>query len=526
MVPEGHVGQKDELSNEKTVDIVGAGMAGLCAGCYLQMNGYRTRIFELHDQPGGLCTAWTRHGYTFDGCIHFVLGSNPGNSFHHIWRELIDTKAVRWVDPQVQLRIRVREQRAPDGGSTLHIHSKIDRFRDYLHQISPEDKKAFDGLIRAARTIQRYDLPPGIDRAPELAGWRDRLSMLRLVPALPTVLRWARVSNKAFARRLKSPFLREAFEDLFGGDEFPMVIVAMQMAWFDQGSVGYPLGGSRPFARLFADRYEQLGGSIQYHNRVKRIIVEGNRAVGIETEGGTNHRADIVISAADGHFTIFEALGGRYLDRATRDLYEGKRYQPFPSLLYVSLGVRRRFAEHEGGLTRIMLRAPWTLCDGTTLRLMDAHVMDFDPTLAPEGATAVTVMLQTRAFEWWSALRASDREEYRQRKQEIATRVVDELDGVFGSIRDNVEETDVATPATFHRYTNNWQGSYEGWQPSASILAGKALPKELPGLSSFYIVGQWMAPGGGLPPAIMHARHLAELICHRDNRPFRIIPPA
>jgi phytoene dehydrogenase-like protein len=501
-------------------------MAGLCAGCYLQMNGYQSRIFELHDIPGGLCTAWSRRGYTFDGCIHFVLGSNPGNSFHRLWRELVDTRAVRWVDPDVQLRVRVRQQQAPDGGNTLHMYSKIDRLRDYLRQVSPDDAKAFESLFRAARAIQRYDLPPGIERAPELAGWRDRLAMLRLMPALPVVLRWARISNKAFARRLKSSFLREAFEDLFGGEEFPMVMVAMQMAWFDQGSVGYPSGGSRPFARLFADRYEQLGGTIQYRSRVNRITTEGNRAVGVELEDGSSHRADVIISAADGHFTIFEALGGQYLDRATRDLYEGKRYQTFPSLLYVSLGIKRRFAEHEGGLTRIMLRAPWTLCDGTTLRLMDAHVMSFDPTLAPEGATTVNVMLQTRAFDWWNALRSADGEAYRARKNEIARRVIDELHEVFGNIRDCVEETDVATPATFNRYTNNWQGSYEGWMPSASMLAGKALPKELPGLSDFYMVGQWMAPGGGLPPAIMHARHLAELICHRDGRPFRVIPPA
>jgi phytoene dehydrogenase-like protein len=514
------------LSNEKTVHIIGAGMAGLCAGCYLQMNGYRTRIFELHDVPGGLCAAWDRRGYTFDGCIHFVLGSNPGNSFHRLWRELIDTKALRWVDPDVRLHVRVRNERAPDGGSTLHLHSKIDRLRAYLLEISPDDAKTIDGLIRAARAIQRYELPPGIERAPELTGLRDRLSMIRLVPALPVLLRWARMSNKAFARKLKSPFLREAFEDLFGGDEFPMVMVAMQMAWFDQGSAGYPLGGSRPFARLFADRYEQLGGTIQYRSRVKRIIVESDRAVGVETDDGKSSRADIVISAADGHFTIFEALGGRYLDQATRDLYDGRRYKTFPSLLYVSLGVKRRFAEHEGGLTRILLREPWTLCDGTTLHMLDAHVMSFDPTLAPEGATTINVMVQTRAFEWWSALRASDREAYRARKNEIASRVVDELHGVFGNIRDCVEEVDVATPATFHRYTNNWQGSYEGWEPSADILAGKALPKELPGLSGFYMVGQWMSPGGGLPLAIMHARHLAELICYRDGRQLRVIPPA
>ncbi|MBN1978051.1 MAG: NAD(P)-binding protein, partial [Anaerolineae bacterium] len=40
----------------KSIIIIGAGIAGLSAGCYGRMNDYQTQIFELHDKPGGLCT--------------------------------------------------------------------------------------------------------------------------------------------------------------------------------------------------------------------------------------------------------------------------------------------------------------------------------------------------------------------------------------------------------------------------------------------------------------------------------------
>jgi phytoene dehydrogenase-like protein len=59
----------------QSIIIIGAGIAGLSAGCYARMNGYDATIFELHSQPGGLCTAWNRKGYTFDGCIHYLFGS-------------------------------------------------------------------------------------------------------------------------------------------------------------------------------------------------------------------------------------------------------------------------------------------------------------------------------------------------------------------------------------------------------------------------------------------------------------------
>jgi phytoene dehydrogenase-like protein len=77
------------MKNSATeIAIVGAGIAGLAAGCYAQMNGYRTQIFEMHNQPGGLCTAWQRQGFVFDGCIHYLFGSARGQPFYRLWEEL------------------------------------------------------------------------------------------------------------------------------------------------------------------------------------------------------------------------------------------------------------------------------------------------------------------------------------------------------------------------------------------------------------------------------------------------------
>jgi phytoene dehydrogenase-like protein len=39
---------------KKSIIIIGAGLAGLSTGCYGQMNGYRSTIFEMHDKAGGV----------------------------------------------------------------------------------------------------------------------------------------------------------------------------------------------------------------------------------------------------------------------------------------------------------------------------------------------------------------------------------------------------------------------------------------------------------------------------------------
>ncbi len=65
-----------------SVTIIGAGIAGLAAGVYAQRAGLRSEIFEMHTQPGGLMTAWTRSGYTFDTCIRSLIGAGAASAYH------------------------------------------------------------------------------------------------------------------------------------------------------------------------------------------------------------------------------------------------------------------------------------------------------------------------------------------------------------------------------------------------------------------------------------------------------------
>ena len=39
--------------NSRSVMIIGAGIAGLSAGIHAQLNGYRSRIYEMHSLPAG-----------------------------------------------------------------------------------------------------------------------------------------------------------------------------------------------------------------------------------------------------------------------------------------------------------------------------------------------------------------------------------------------------------------------------------------------------------------------------------------
>lgn len=44
----------NDSNNQRSVIIIGVGIAGLAAGCYAQMHGFESKIFEMHDIPGGI----------------------------------------------------------------------------------------------------------------------------------------------------------------------------------------------------------------------------------------------------------------------------------------------------------------------------------------------------------------------------------------------------------------------------------------------------------------------------------------
>ena len=60
---------------KRKIVIIGSGISGLCAAVYGLKCGYQVEVLEMHDMAGGLATSWRRGDYTFETCLHWLLGS-------------------------------------------------------------------------------------------------------------------------------------------------------------------------------------------------------------------------------------------------------------------------------------------------------------------------------------------------------------------------------------------------------------------------------------------------------------------
>jgi phytoene dehydrogenase-like protein len=495
--------------SEKSIVIVGAGIAGLSTGCYARMNGYKTTIFEMHNLPGGLCAAWKRKGYTFDISMHMLVGSKSG-PFHQMWQELSVIQERHFVYHDELARIE-------SGNKSLSICTDPRRLEEQMLALSPNDHeltKEFLRLFCGRGLLGAVSLKPV-----ELAGPFDSLKMMAaILPHLGTFRRYGRLTIQEFAQRFQDPFLKNAVRFFIDSPGWPMLRYPMTgLAGFLNSATseaGVPIGGSQKVVLQMAEYYRKLGGEIRFKCRVKDVIVENDRAIGVKLEDGTEQRADIVVWAGDGRTVIFDLLGGRYLNDEIRRIYS--EWTPVAPLVHVAIGIARDMSKEPPRLT-YELEKPINIA-GEERRWLSVIHHSFDPNMAPPGKSAVEVWYPTR-YDYWEQL-YKDKDRYQDEKKRIADITIAELNKRWPGFSSQVEVVDVPTPMTYVRYTGNWKGSPDGWYITIDNMRKRSLLRYLPSLSGFAMVGQWTGPFTGTVMAALSGRQFVQLQCKQDGRRF------
>lgn len=512
MLMRGCLCRKSEMAKDKTeIDIIGAGVAGLSLGILLEKGGIKTTIYERHSRTGGLCCNWTRGRYTFNGCIHWVLGAGKKSGFYDIWKKLLDVQKLDWVLPDERLSLQT-PMKDRNGDDRFHLWTDIDKFDEYLLNIAPEDQKVirkWTGMVRCVREELEMMPPKGV--------WTivkhvlNPLSLYRLLRILFFVRGWGRLDNREYAKQFGNVFLRYAVEHLYARPTI-MTAVVFTQAYMSGGVAKYPLGGSQALTDKLEESYRALGGTLRLSTPVEEIIVEKDKAVGVRLKDGSEHRASGVVSAADWHWTIYKALGGKYLTEKAEAYVKPKKEDVYYSYCRVFIGVRNPM-EGVPHFARYVVPG-FKLADGTEYEELEVETYNHDPRLAPEGCCVMAVNLLTQEGQWWIDKRRDDRKGYQVAKENVKEKVIALLDDILeGNWKAAIEETDVVTPATYNRYTGNLYGSSQGWMPLKNLSERHPLSGyTLDGLDGFMMCGHWTTAGGGLPIAISSAKAVAEYI--------------
>jgi phytoene dehydrogenase-like protein len=495
----------------KKIAIIGAGIAGLTAGCYARMNGFEAVIFESHSRAGGLCTYWKRGDYTFDGCFDWLMGTGPGSDLYRFWKEVDAFDDTQVIDHEVFTRFEGKD------GRQFSMYTDVDRLEKHLLDLSPEDAKQTKQLSKWLRKVSKFT--PQMDKAIELFSLVDKLTfIMKMIPSLKDFNKLNKTTTREFAESYQDPLIRESIKQLFATGEYTLFGLVFPLGYLCLKSGGYVIGGSGELGRRIEKRFTDLGGKIHFNSKVDKILVESDKAVGIRLEDGSEYRSDFVISAADMHATLHSMLEGKYLDPDHVRLFKEETLSP--SCVQVSLGVNMDMTnETECLMTTIPTSE--TLVVGDT-KFDDIRFRNYaiDPTMAPKGKTVIVTRFHMNEYDHWKKLYA-ERSAYKQKKEEILQFTISQLEHRYPGITDKIEATDVCTPMTYQRYANTYNGTYMTWistpKNSRKLMQIK---KTVPGLDNFWMSGMWTFPPGGLPGGLVTSRHVIQIICKKEKQKF------
>lgn len=471
----------------KRVVIIGAGVAGLSAAFYSRRDGYEVTVYEQGNYPGGVSTSWIRRGFTFDGGIHWLVGSSPLlQPFHRRWvetRALQANNPVVYADPVFEFR---------SGDVTLHLWRDIDHMVQELIDIAPEDRKAILTLRRHVKNIAIH--------LPVMQGFVDLTKRVIKLPASVLLFfRLKRMSSFQYVEHFKNPYVKDMLSSVLNLEQNALSLIGT-LAGYSIGDNGFPTGGSLRLAKNMEETVLQAGCRILYRTKVEKICIERERVKGVLVNGRLQP-ADYVIVAMDTCTALRELFDNPLQEKWAQRMARGVESEHC-SLL--SLGVNKDLSYLPSTL-RIHLKEPVKLAGYEYSTLWVYHYSGQDG-YAPEGCSSLTVLFQGDTYDFWR--KAKDEGSYLTKKEEFTKEAQQLLTAYLPEIEGYVVVTDLATPITYERYCSCYRGGYMSiWHAKQGPFNVPVKSKSVQGLR---FAGMRTLMSGGLPVSVQSGYRAAK----------------
>ena len=296
----------------------------------------------------------------------------------------------------------------------------------------------------------------------------------------PTALPWFTRSGGALINHyVQDPLLRAILTAQSGDHGMPpsQVSAALHvgvMRHYFEGAY-HPLGGGQAIVRAFVRALKRAGGELRLQTPVQHILLQGQRAIGIELSNGERLYAKHIVSNADPWTTFHSLIGHKNLSRRLRWKLVRNSYSTSCLSLFLAVDCDLRAIGLDSGnywlyqnsdidmIYRLGLtdyaahnKPPVLFVTSTTLK---------DPSKMQQGHHQLEVFafVNYDAFKQWEKQTSGNRDgEYQELKRQISERMLAVLDSRFKGIRDAVVFQELGTPLTNRHYVNAHRGSIYG----------------------------------------------------------------
>ncbi|MFN8401103.1 MAG: NAD(P)/FAD-dependent oxidoreductase [Anaerolineales bacterium] len=445
--------------------IIGSGAGGLTAAVALAQAGKKVLVLEQHDRPGGWTHSFTLEGYRFSPGVHYIGDLQEGGGLRRIYDGLGVSQDLSFVELN------------PNGYDHIVVGDKQINFPKGKENLIAELKRNFP---QEAQGIDGYfnDLLGMINGLRNVGNVAKPLQAAR---GAGNVLKWMRATGADLINaHITDPVLRGVLAGQSGDHGLPPSQVSAFMHagithHYLEGGY-YPLGGAFTIPRAFVRALKRAGGEIRLKSRVKRILLEGRKVLGVEMESGEEIRADVVISNADPEVTFGKLIGREKLSPRLKKKIDSVRFSTSCLSLFFATDMDLRGAGldsgnmwyydhldvdkiYSDGLTDAALKdetMPGMFLTVTTLK---------DPSKMHGGHHTCEsfAFVGYDAFEKWAHTKYGSRPaDYEAMKEDLAWRMVRGLEKRIPGLSKHIVYYSLGTPLTNEHYLNATRGNLYG----------------------------------------------------------------
>ena len=508
--------------------VFGSGAGGLTCATTLAKHGVRTLLAEKNPFYGGYAHGFGKDGFYWDHGGHIFLAYRLGKQARQVFQRLE-------LDQRVEMVPDTHDYRCIFPDQSMELPAEMSAAADLMAQRFPSERAGIEKVFMTMEAmIDEVDmLVPSfrVQAEPGQRKWIDpvleQFQRPRLGDMAAPFARGTRMPGKVLLRYQNKTFkdlLDEHLHDPLLKAYFSMLCVGIATAPAELSAViagvffvhslrtmWMPRGGFGKLAETLATVFEEHGGTLETNAEVERIVVEGGRAVGVETLDGRRFTADAVVCACDAKRLYLEMLPESVVPKELRKRLPGMKTTP--GFFQVQLGVDMDLEPYRDQIKRLNFIYPYPDIDKAMANFPNGNVEEaayylyvatfHQPEMAPPGQHSMKLECPTRldskGIDW-------DRD-----KEQVADVFIRRTESIIPNLSKHIVVKEIRTPLDLKRQTGNSEGAFAGWAFTPELLTRRR-PKQRTPVPGLYQAGHWTTPTAGVPWVMLSGYNTAGMV--------------
>jgi len=466
--------------------VIGGGITGLSTALTWALNHDVNKepvlLIEKEPKTGGYVTSYERKGFQFDTC-QMIPNISEILDFLGIEIELKKFSGYYMrlfiVNPETE---KVK---------TIEIPSGFETFKKKLITEYPNNAKEINNFLNYSRAMYK-----------ELFKLKMNPKFIDILKLLFTCPKIVKNSSKTFREyfeqfKITEPDVVEIF-DVFAafsalpGDRAAALMTISAMNSLLDGAFR-PKKGFIEFPNKIEERYLALGGKLLLNTKVEKILVENGTVKGVKLANGKEILSEYVVTTIDPKVAMKDLVGLDIIRKADKKYAQKvEDVKMSCSSMNVSLGLDDKI--DLAGLGMDCGYNVITTGGDTFTQLYDAyekgeiafseklfHLGVICPSLTTGGKPSLTIRVVPMAIADWKELRENNPEKYQEKKEKWANFAIEIVEKyLIPNLREHILVKEVATPATYARYSGSPTGSIYDMAPYTNNFGRTRLKMKTP----------------------------------------------